>query len=458
MTVNGLPSGASASVTITGPGGYTSNIAHSSTLANLAPGNYQLTAADGGARTTRTTFPSPSTATLAVAAGADPASTTVVYSKTISTLDLTIGAMYLTQTTQTLSGAVPLVQNRDGYLRVFVVANQSNSAAPQVRVRFYVNGTQQGSPVTIAAPSHSLPASVNQGDLAKLMELRRARLDDQTRPLDSRRRRPVARGGRVAARQQQLPRVGNAAGAHSQEFVDLLHPIRSGEAERQRPHGKRLDCKQGCVAREDGEDPSDLRLRRGRSRHLSPTNAAALTGGNGNGAWEAILGEMQALRVAEGSLRNYFGIVKTSYTSGIAGISYIGGGASVGYDGASETEIISHELGHSWGRSHAPCGISGNTDPNYPYSRGNIGVYGMDVATATLYPPSTAEVMSYCHPQWISDYTYTGVYNWRSGHPSAPDFVHADLQPCIIVWGRIVGRARRARAVVPGAHAFVAPD
>ena len=46
--------------------------------------------------------------------------------------------------------------------------------------------------------------------------------------------------------------------------------------------------------------------------------------------------------------------------------------------------------------------------------------------------------MSYCHPQWISDYTYTGVYNWRSGHPSAPDFVHADLQPCIIVWGRIV--------------------
>jgi hypothetical protein len=62
----------------------------------------------------------------------------------------------------------------------------------------------------------------------------------------------------------------------------------------------------------------------------------------------------------------------------------------------------------------------------------------MDVATTTLYPPATAEVMSYCHPQWISDYTYTGVYNWRAGHPSAPDFVHADFQPCIIVWGRIV--------------------
>jgi hypothetical protein len=167
------------------------------------------------------------------------------------------------------------------------------------------------------------------------------------------------------------------------------------------------------------------------------TNAQALNGGNGNGAWEAILGEMQALRVTEGSPRNYFGIVKTSYQGGIAGISYIGGNASVGYDGSTAVEIISHELGHSWGRSHAPCGINGNTDPNYPYHAGNIGVYGLDVATSTLYPPATAEVMSYCHPQWISDYTYTGVYNWRVGHPSAADFVSADFQQCVIVWGHI---------------------
>ena len=168
------------------------------------------------------------------------------------------------------------------------------------------------------------------------------------------------------------------------------------------------------------------------------TTALALTGGNANGAWQSILSEIQTLRVSEGSPRNYFGIVKTSYTSGIVGISYIGAGTSVGYNGSTALEIVSHELGHAWGRSHAPCGISGATDPSYPYPGGNIGVYGMDVSTTTLYPPATAEVMSYCHPQWISDYTYTGVYNWRVGHPSAPDFVHPDLQPCIIVWGHIV--------------------
>ncbi|MEP7088453.1 MAG: M66 family metalloprotease, partial [Gemmatimonadota bacterium] len=167
------------------------------------------------------------------------------------------------------------------------------------------------------------------------------------------------------------------------------------------------------------------------------TNALTLAGGNGNGAWEAILNEMQALRVAEASPRNYFGIVKTAYSGGIAGISYIGGNASVAYDGSSAVEIISHELGHSWGRSHAPCGISGNTDSNYPYPAGNIGVYGYDVSTGTLYPPTTAEVMSYCHPQWISDYTYTDVYMWRVGHPSASNFVSADLEPCILVWGHV---------------------
>src|SRR5690348_7015587 len=44
VTVSGLPSGTSASVTVTGPGGYSSTLTHSATLSNLTPGSYQLTA------------------------------------------------------------------------------------------------------------------------------------------------------------------------------------------------------------------------------------------------------------------------------------------------------------------------------------------------------------------------------------------------------------------------------
>ena len=51
-----------------------------------------------------------------------------------SSINLRVERMYLTQSTQRLSGDVPLVQGRDGFLRVFVTADRSNSAQPAVRV------------------------------------------------------------------------------------------------------------------------------------------------------------------------------------------------------------------------------------------------------------------------------------------------------------------------------------
>jgi hypothetical protein len=436
VTVSGLPSGASASVSITGPGGYSSNITHSATLSNLTPGSYQLTASSVAANDTNYA-PTPVTATLVVPSNGAPVPTSVVYSKTLTSLDLTIGAMYLTQSTQTLSGAVPLVQNRDGYLRVFVVANQSNSVAPQVRVRFYVNGTLQGSPTIIPAPTHAVPTTVNESALANSWNV--AVPGSLIRP-----------GLAIVADvdpSQAIPESQRANNNFPVSGTPLLLTVKSLSQFYLRfiPVKQSVNNLTGGVS---AENKDALLVKTVKIHPISSysadvhatytTNAFALTGSNKNGAWESILGEIQTLRVAEGSPRNYFGIVKTSYTGGIVGISYIGGYASLGYDGATAVEIISHELGHAWGRTHAPCGINGTTDPNYPYPSGNIGAYGFDVSTSTLYPPSTAEVMSYCHPQWISDYTYTGVYNWRTGHPSSPDFVQPDLQPCIIVWGRVV--------------------
>ena len=436
VTVSGLPSGASASVTITGPAGYSTTVSHSSTLTNLAPGSYQLSAATVSANDT-SYVPSPATVTVAVPATADPVAATVVYAKTLSTLDLSIAAMYLTQSTQTLTGAVPLVQNRDGYLRVFVVANQSNSAAPQVRVRFYLNGAVQGSPTIIAAPSHSVPTAVDQSSLASSWNV--AVPGSMIKPglsiladVDPSHAIAEAQRGNNSFPVSGTPRALTVKNL-SQFYIRFI-PVR--QSVNNLTGNVSTSNKDALLSKTVKIHPISTFSADVHATYT--TEAPALTSGNGNGAWGTILNEIRALRVAEGSPRNYFGIVKTSYTSGVAGISYIGDGASVGYDGQIEIEIVSHELGHAWGRSHAPCGVSGSTDPNYPYPSGNIGAYGMDVATTTLYPPATAEVMSYCHPQWISDYTYTGVYDWRASHPSAPDFVHADFQPCIIVWGRIV--------------------
>ena len=46
--------------------------------------------------------------------------------------------------------------------------------------------------------------------------------------------------------------------------------------------------------------------------------------------------------------------------------------------------------------------------------------------------------MGYCSNEWISDYTYTGVLNFRAAETDvAAGFAQA-MQPCLLVWGRIV--------------------
>jgi hypothetical protein len=103
-------------------------------------------------------------------------------------------------------------------------------------------------------------------------------------------------------------------------------------------------------------------------------------------AWSQLLNELRALRQADGSGRYYYGFVKVSYISGIAGIGYIGFPVAVGWDyPQSAPAVMAHELGHNFGRDHAPCGVSG--DPHYPYPDGKIGTWGYDLADGTLKDP-----------------------------------------------------------------------
>ncbi len=80
---------------------------------------------------------------------------------------------------------------------------------------------------------------------------------------------------------------------------------------------------------------------------------------------------------------------------------------------------MTHEMGHNFGRDHAPCGTSG--DNLYPYAGAIIGQYGYDPATAILYPPATNyDFMSYCNPKWTSDYTHKKIFDFRQTSQFAP--------------------------------------
>lgn len=128
----------------------------------------------------------------------------------------------------------------------------------------------------------------------------------------------------------------------------------------------------------------------------------------------------------------YFGLVKPADTfrnyckgSCVTGIGYVvtSTGSSSGSTRAAlgvafadqySRETMAHEVGHNHGRSHSPCVSGGGTitgvDRNYPYSDGGIGVWGYDSRTQKLIDPAkTKDIMSYCSPLWLSDYTYDAL-------------------------------------------------
>ena len=104
----------------------------------------------------------------------------------------------------------------------------------------------------------------------------------------------------------------------------------------------------------------------------------------------------------------------------VLGLSVLGGpqdewsraSIGIGYSGNTTIDTVAHEVGHAHGREHAPCGLYGQpSDPNYPYSAGNIGVWGYDISKNKLKDPAYADVMSYCSPFWVSDYTFSGIHS-----------------------------------------------
>jgi hypothetical protein len=93
---------------------------------------------------------------------------------------------------------------------------------------------------------------------------------------------------------------------------------------------------------------------------------------------------------------------------------YARGSIGVGYlDSYAESDVtFVHEVGHAHGRQHAPCGGAGGPDPKFPYKNGGIGDWGFDVTKMTLLDPAgkDRDMMGYCSPVWVSDYTYSALF------------------------------------------------
>lgn len=155
----------------------------------------------------------------------------------------------------------------------------------------------------------------------------------------------------------------------------------------------------------------------------APLVTSTTFGGGLDVAWRAMLRELDARRIMDGVAGHYYGVVRPA--SGVTfvqfgGFGFISGrtamGIQVGWFNreSAARELVAHELGHNFGRPHAPCGGPLGEDRDYPYPDAALGATGWDVFSVAQSPTLRAaplgsdarDVMSYCRPVWISDYTY----------------------------------------------------
>src|SRR5262249_34328927 len=84
------------------------------------------------------------------------------------------------------------------------------------------------------------------------------------------------------------------------------------------------------------------------------------------------------------------------------GLGYTGMGAGT----------FEQEVAHNLGRAHAPCGNPDAVDGDYPYGGAKIGVWGYSLTQKTLFDPARfVDFMSYCPRTWVSDYTFSGLFD-----------------------------------------------
>lgn len=367
--------------------------------------------------------------------------------------DLTIGAAYIVQSTQDLKGSIPLVNERTGYLRVFVTANAPGIVPPAVQVTLHdVNAQEPIKVWSAVSAAQSLPTVIDDGKFENSYNLRidgkdlivgryvKIEIDPGNTIAESDKTNNVIRYPESGAldirivkplRVTLVPTIteGNSPNLYSgnmQAFMDFTYriwPVPSYDA----------NVREALT--------SSVRLR--------PSSS------DPNNGWDQLLNEITALwRAESGDKRHfYYGVVRPPYTGGgITGIGWSGAfPCSTGWDNMTNglaSQTLAHEIGHNFRLLHVPCQGEAGVDKKWPYKDPYLGTNGFDIVDGIVKEKNSfVDLMSYCRPKWVSDYMYKKALNYLE-EPAAA----LEEQPtrCLMIWGRI----NNGKAIIEPAFAL----
>ena len=345
-----------------------------------------------------------------------------------------VSSVYLTQATQSLEFPVPLVAGEPALLRVFVTAaREVDATIPPVRATFYLNDAEVHS-VEIEGQATDIPWQVNEGSLlnsanalvpgsAVMPGLEMVVEIDPNQTLDP------ALGIGV-----RLPPTGRTPldVRYMRPFDLTLVPFLWSV----NPDSTVLN------ETEDLSSESDLfRL----TRDILPVgdfrvtvHEPVLTSVDPTGDHdESLFPETEVIYAMEGAQGYYMGIFREMGQNGLLGVAKLSENVSLS---VLDENVIAHELGHNLSLLHAPgCG-AGGPDPDFPTEDGSIGTWGYDFLKQSLVIPETWDLMSYCRPQWISEFSFSRAMRHRlQGRVGLKAAAYSHSTKGLLLWGGVNG-------------------
>ena len=335
---------------------------------------------------------------------------------------------YLTQAVQSFDFPVPLVAGEQALLRVFVTAAHATDASiPTVAATFY-HGEIEVHRASIPAQAAAIPTEIHEFALSlsanALIPGRVVRPGlEMVLEID-----PDGALDPALGVTRRIPETGRAPiDVREVPVLDLtVVPFLLRDA----PDRSILDITRGLTAQNKLLWPARTLLP---VRGLDLTVHEPVTTSSDN-AFD-LLRETAAIRTMEGGSGHYLGTKPPPISGRFEGLAYIGGRVSFAIP---DSAVIAHELGHNMSLRHAPCGDPAGVDAAFPNPRGETGAWGYDFEHQGIRFPSTADLMSYCRPQWIGDYGFAKALRYRLEDEAGANATHRVAPTTsLLLWGGV---------------------